>query len=265
MSLGAGAKDTQAALEGENARLREQLAAQREQLAESESLAASYSQQAQEAEEKAVYWENRAITGNEALKRELQIVLDAGKDMQIGWERDRQRLTESEEDKKRLQFENGCLLADQTRANAAIKQLQDQLNSTRSQLEDQATKACEWYDKAKETENLAEQRWLEIERLQQRQSPLSSPSIPQSELLDNTPESQVGESEPVVVVAIATEESPHLTREQLGKRFGKTREAVRQWEQTGKLTQMGWEPVPGTGSNPKNPRLYRTRSTSATK
>ncbi len=105
----------------------------------------------------------------------------------------------------------------------------------------------------------AEQRWLEIERLQQRQSPVSSPPIAQGELLNNTPESQVGvgESEPAVVVAIATQESPHLTREQLGKRFKKSHETIRKWELTGKITPLGWEPVPGTGTNPKNPRLYR--------
>lgn len=78
------------------------------------------------------------------MKRELQIVLDAGKDMQIGWERDRQRLTESEEDKKRLQFENEYLRKDKARTDAATRELQDQLNSTRHLLEDQATKAEQW-------------------------------------------------------------------------------------------------------------------------
>ena len=60
--------------------------------------------------------------------------------------------------------------------------------------------------------------------------------------------------------AIAVEEAEHLTRDQLGKKFGKTREAVRQWEETGKLAEKGWELVPGTGTNPKNPRLYRPLS-----
>lgn len=108
-----------------------------------------------------------------------------------------------------------------------------------------------------------------------------------SEPLETTPESQVSESEPLVAerepqdrsragrppvvenepaveAAIATEESPHLNRRELGKLFKKSHEAIRQWELTGKLTQMGWEPVPGTGGSPKNPRLYRRDRTSTT-
>lgn len=58
---------------------------------------------------------------------------------------------------------------------------------------------------------------------------------------------------------------PQLTREQLGKILGVSRETIRIWEKSGKLAQLEWSRVPGTGSNPKNPRLYRLMSTSATK
>ena len=262
----------------------------REQLAEAESLAASYAQQAQEAEEKAVYWESKAIERNESLEQKLRIALDVGQKMETGWERARQRLTESEEDKKRLQFENECLLADQTRADAATRELQDQLNSTRDLLEDQADKAGEWYGKAKEAENLAEQRWLLIERLQQRQLLLSSPSVSEGKLSDTTPDSQadpskplVADSEPLENMALAVNpledipapaaassepvgESQQLTRKQLGELFGGiSHETIRQWDKAGKLASLGWSRVPGTGSSPKNPRLYRTSSPSATK
>ncbi len=140
-----------------------------------------------------------------------------------------------------------------------------------------------------DSELLAPLHLITLPSSHQAEQPLSSLPIAQGELLETTPESQakhreplvaesnpqertalgsspVGKSEPpaggpaveaAVEIQRTVEETPHLTREQLGKRFGKTREAVRQWEQTGKLTQMGWEPVPGTGRSPKNPRLYR--------
>ena len=47
-----------------------------------------------------------------------------------------------------------------------------------------------------------------------------------------------------------------LTRKQLGVRFGKSHETIRIWEEAGKLASRGWDPVPGTGSSPNNPRLY---------
>lgn len=218
-------------------------------------------------------------------------------ELQIELSELRSRLAESEEDKKRLQFENEYLRKDKARTDAATRELQDQLNSTRLQLEDQAEKAGEWYGKAKEAEKVAEERRLDIERLQQRQSPLSSPPIAQGELLDTTKESKALHSEPLgaesnpqertalgsspvaksepppggpaveaaVEIQRTVEETPHLTREQLGKRFGLSRETIRKWEQTGELGDRGWEPVPGTRSNPKNPRLYRRIRTSATK
>ncbi len=109
----------------------------------------------------------------------------------------------------------------------------------------------------------------------QAEQPLSSPPIPKSELLNLTPESQakhreppVGESNPQERTALGSSpvpESEPLTRKQLGKLFKKSHETIRKWEETGELADRGWEPVPGTGSNPKNPRLYRPRSTSATK
>jgi len=61
----------------------------------------------------------------------------------------------------------------------------------RSQLGDQATKADQWYSRAKELEQ-------QIEQLQQRQSHLSSPSVLQGELLDTTPESLALHREPLV-------------------------------------------------------------------
>ena len=57
--------------------------------------------------------------------------------------------------------------------------------------------------------------------------------------------------------AIAAPKPPHLNRQQLGKYFGKSHETIRQWEADGKLAEKGWEVVPGTGSSPKKPRLYR--------
>lgn len=98
------------------------------------------------------------------LERELQIALDAAQKMETGWERDRQALKEREEDKKQLQSENERLLADQARADAAIKELSDQLDSKQSQLEDQAMKAEQWYTKAKAAEE-------EIERLRSQLQP----------------------------------------------------------------------------------------------
>ena len=56
---------------------------------------------------------------------------------------------------------------------------------------------------------------------------------------------------------IAAPKSQHLNRQQLGKYFGKSHETIRQWEADGKLAEKGWEVVPGTGSSPKKPRLYR--------
>ena len=67
----------------------------------------------------------------------------------------------------------------------------------------------------------------------------------------------VATSEPAVVEAIAAPKSQHLNRQQLGKYFGKSHETIRQWEADGKLAEKGWEVVPGTGSSPKKPRLYR--------
>lgn len=68
----------------------------------------------------------------------------------------------------------------QDRADSVIRELQKQLASVRTRLGEQVIKA--------------EQRWLEIERLQQRQSP-------QGELLNTTPESQTDQSEPLVAAA----------------------------------------------------------------
>ena len=67
----------------------------------------------------------------------------------------------------------------------------------------------------------------------------------------------VATSEPAVVEAIAAPKSQHLNRQQLGKYFGKSHETIRQWEVDSKLDEKGWEVVPGTGSSPKKPRLYR--------
>ena len=112
---------------------------------------------------------------------------------------------------------------------------------------------------------IAVERLVEIERLSTQSLP-----VDHYKLLEPTPESQVNESEPLEVssppvaasepaieVAIALEEAPHLTREQLGKQFEVSRESIRKWEADGKLAEKGWELVPGTGTNPKNPRLYR--------
>ncbi len=103
----------------------------------------------------------------------------------------RSRLAEAEEDCKRFTVENQHLLADKARTDAAISE----------QREDQDTKAEQWYSSAKELEQ-------QIERLQQRQSPLSSPPVAQNELLNNTPESQADQSEPLVAEVDIQESSP---------------------------------------------------------
>lgn len=77
----------------------------------------------------------------------------------------------------------------------------------------------------------------------------------------------VATSEPAVGEAFAAEETPHLTRKQLGERLKTSHETIRKWEKSGKLAALGWEPVPGTGTgsgmerNPNNPRLYRPTTT----
>ena len=73
-------------------------------------------------------------------------------------------------------------------------------------------------------------------------------------------EPAAGEPEEAAVeeVARAVKGTQHLTRNQLGKLLGgKSRETIRKWEESGKLAAYGWEPIPDTGSSPKNPRLYR--------
>ncbi len=74
------------------------------------------------------------------------------------------------EDCKRLKFENEYLLADRDRAEAASGEQRKQLVSVRSQLEDQATKAGQWYEKAK----LAQE---EIQRLQSRPIAAVDPDV----------------------------------------------------------------------------------------
>ena len=65
------------------------------------------------------------------------------------------------------------------------------------------------------------------------------------------------EEEAVVVEAIAPFSEPqHLTQQQLAKRLGVSRQYVAKLEKSGKLAEIGWEPVPGTGGR-KNPRRYR--------
>ncbi len=98
---------------------------------------------------------------------------------------------EAKEDCKRFRFENEQILADRDRLEAAITEQRKQLASVRSQLEDQATHSERWYGEAKTAQG-------EIERLQQRQSPLRSLPIAQGELPDNTPESQANQSKPLV-------------------------------------------------------------------
>ena len=84
---------------------------------------------------------------------------------------------------------------------------------------------------------------------------LKLPSEPLAKEAVEVEEPATGEPEEE---AIAPAPSPHLTREQLGEHIGgKSRETIRQWEVNGKLALEGWELVPGTGTSPKNPRLYR--------
>lgn len=126
-----------------------------------------------------------------------------------------------------------------------------------------------------DSELLAPLHLISLPSSHQAEQPLSSPPIPQSELLNNTPESQalqlmppVGESNPQERTALGSspvKESEPLNRKQLGKLLKRSHETIRKWEETGELADRGWSRVPGTGSNPKNPRLYRLMSTSATK
>lgn len=89
----------------------------------------------------------------------------------------RSRLAASEQCQQDLMAERG-----------ELRQHRDEL---RSMLDDQATKVEQWYSRASELEQ-------QIEQLQQRQSPLSSPSVAQGEIPDNTPESQAKRREPLV-------------------------------------------------------------------
>lgn len=126
-----------------------------------------------------------------------------------------------------------------------------------------------------DSELLAPLHLITLPSSHQAEQPLSSLPIAQGELLETTKESQdehreppVGESNPQERTALGSSpvtESEPLNRKQLGKLFKKSHETIRQWEETGKLALAGWEPVPGTGGSPRSPRLYRTRSTSATK
>lgn len=49
----------------------------------------------------------------------------------------------------------------------------------------------------------------------------------------------------------------YLTRKELGKLLGTSHESIRVWEQSGKLKERGWKPVPNTGGSPSNPIRYR--------
>lgn len=53
----------------------------------------------------------------------------------------------------------------------------------------------------------------------------------------------VAASEPSVEEVIAATKPQHLNRQQLGKYFGKSHETIRQWEESGRLAEKGWEVV----------------------
>lgn len=59
------------------------------------------------------------------------------------------------------------------------------------------------------------------------------------------------------IALASSDRSDHLTRKELGELLGVSHESIRVWEQRGDLKKRGWELVEGTGSSPKNPRLYR--------
>lgn len=58
-------------------------------------------------------------------------------------------------------------------------------------------------------------------------------------------------------VAIAPNEQEDITIKELAERLNMSRQAVEQREQQGKLKNLGWQRVPGTGTNRNNPRKYR--------
>lgn len=59
-------------------------------------------------------------------------------------------------------------------------------------------------------------------------------------------------------IAISSSDpADYLTRKDLGGLLGVSHESIRVWEQSGKLKEQGWEPVPGTGGSPNNPIRYR--------
>ncbi len=63
------------------------------------------------------------------------------------------------------------LEADAARSRFELAEAKDKIKSLQFQLEDQARKAGEWHDKAKEAQTLAEDRLQEIERLRHETQP----------------------------------------------------------------------------------------------
>lgn len=54
-------------------------------------------------------------------------------------------------------------------------------------------------------------------------------------------------------------EEGQFTRDGLGEKLGIKRDAVKAWEDKGKLAELGWERVEGTGTGTSNPVLYQRK------
>lgn len=67
----------------------------------------------------------------------------------------------------------------------------------------------------------------------------------------NTTRSHKVETEAFDVTARADTQTP--SRKELGKSFNVSHEAIRIWEENGKLKELGWERIPSAG----NPVRYR--------
>ena len=85
-----------------------------------------------------------------------------------------------------------------------------------------------------------------------REVPLEAPALEDLEVVEEEAEADEPEEE-----AIAPAEPQYLTQKQLGDRLVVSRQYVAKLEKSGKLGEMGWERVPGTGGTKKTPLRYR--------
>ena len=153
---------------------------------------------------------------------------------------------------QRLKSGSGDSQAEEQELKTVLKQLEE-INTAWVDSKNEA-----WLNKksAEHWQRIAVERLAEIGRMSTQSSPVND-NEPQvltagEPLIEDGSEEEAAVEEAIAPVV----ESLQLTRDHLGKQFNVSRETIRKWEETGKLADKGWEVVPGTGTNPKNPRLY---------